>query len=129
MLEIGLVDVAPLPICAGKRLHDGVTRRFEVPGGMPVRRRIAASDVSASEALPQLDPAASCFQTLLTALRTWFYFSNLICMSALCRHFLLLSDENPTVSEFPSQNQDPEGVQQDSPGRKPWVQGQDCRKP
>jgi len=30
---------------------------------------------------------------------------------------------------FWRETKDPEGVQQDSPGRKPWVQGPNCGKP
>src|SRR5437867_12956032 len=30
---------------------------------------------------------------------------------------------------FWRETKDPEGVKQDSPGREPWVQGPDCRKP
>jgi len=33
------------------------------------------------------------------------------------------------LASFSRETKDPEGVQQDSPGRKPWVQGPDCRKP
>ncbi len=95
LLDICFVDEAPLPVSAGKRLHDGVSRRFEVFGGMLVRRRIAASDMPANQAHPQLDPAVSCFQALFAALRVRCYVSNLVKMSASFRHFLLLSDENP----------------------------------
>jgi len=95
LLDICFVDEAPLPVSAGKRLHDGVSRRFEVFGGMLVRRRIAASDMPANQAHPQLDPAVSCFQALFAALRVRCYVSNLVEMSASFRHFLLLLDENP----------------------------------
>src|SRR5438876_7514403 len=33
------------------------------------------------------------------------------------------------LSRFWRDTKDPEGVQQDSPGRKPWVQGPNCGKP
>jgi len=32
-------------------------------------------------------------------------------------------------TSFWRETKDPEGVQQDSPGRKPWVQGPNCGKP
>src|SRR5437762_4724090 len=33
------------------------------------------------------------------------------------------------LATFWRETKDPEGVQQDSPGRKPWVQGPNCGKP
>jgi len=33
------------------------------------------------------------------------------------------------LASFWRETKDPEGVQQDSPGRKPWVQGPNCGKP
>src|SRR5207249_1523137 len=33
------------------------------------------------------------------------------------------------LASFWRETKDPEGVQQDSPGRKPWVQGPNCRSP
>src|SRR5436309_5201914 len=35
----------------------------------------------------------------------------------------------PALDSFWRETKDPEGVQQDSPGRKPWVQGPNCGKP
>ena len=40
--------------------------------------------------------------------------------AGLCREYL---------ASFWRETKDPEGVQQDSPGRKPWVQGPNCGKP
>ena len=34
-----------------------------------------------------------------------------------------------SLASFWRETKDPEGVQQDSPGRKPWVQGPNCGKP
>jgi len=41
--------------------------------GMFVFRRVAATDVTASEAFPQMDPGIAHLQTLLAALAAWFY--------------------------------------------------------
>src|SRR5213079_1463201 len=35
----------------------------------------------------------------------------------------------PETSSFWRETKDPEGVKQDSPGRKPWVQGPNCGSP
>src|ERR1700709_2355480 len=52
-----LVDVAPAPVLARlERLDDGVADESGMPPGVPVRRRVAAPDVPAAQAQPQMHP-------------------------------------------------------------------------
>jgi len=44
------------------------------------------------------------------------------------RVFVVKQNVDGLVS-FCRETKDPEGVQQDSPGREPWVQSSDCGKP
>src|ERR1700694_2316061 len=64
--DIVLVDIAPAPVLAGLQgLHDRVSMR----PGMPHGRRIAAADVPARQAQPQVHPRCAEPQTFLTAVR------------------------------------------------------------
>src|SRR5206468_3373912 len=47
----------------------------------------------------------------------------------IARRSRLASGRGGYVASFWRETKDPEGVQQDSPGRKPWVQGPNCRSP
>ena len=49
----------------------------KVFGGMSIFRRIAAADVTASKAFPQVDPGIAHLQTLLAALAAWFNWPDL----------------------------------------------------
>src|SRR5438105_15849757 len=70
-LELHLVDVTPTPIFSGlERLDDGMARGAVMPGCVPVRRGIAAADVAAGQAEPQVHPSVSACQAFGTALRT-----------------------------------------------------------
>src|SRR5439155_19972982 len=63
-----LVDVAPAPVLA--RLcgaDDRVPGLVRVSGRVPVGRRVAAADLPASHAHPQVQPPAPCLQALLAA--------------------------------------------------------------
>src|ERR1043166_9222502 len=60
-----LVDVAPGPGLAGlDRGHDRVLGRAEVLGGVAIRRRVAARDVAAAQALAEVHPAAADLQAI-----------------------------------------------------------------
>ncbi len=55
--QLDLIDIAPGPALARfERGHDRVARRVEVLGGMLPRRAIAAADVAARQAKPQMNP-------------------------------------------------------------------------
>ena len=62
------MDVAPLPVAAVVRLHDGVARFMEVSSRMSAGRRVAAADVTTRQALAQRHPSLTRLRTLLTAL-------------------------------------------------------------
>src|SRR5262249_1144365 len=63
-----VVDVAVRPVLA--RLggaDERVSRLVEMGGGVPVRRVVAAADLPAAQAHPQVDPAAADLEALLAA--------------------------------------------------------------
>src|ERR1700712_2714110 len=67
-VERHFIHIAPAP--ALRRviaLDDRVARGVEVGGGVPVRRVIAATDVAAGPAEPQMQPDRADLQALLTA--------------------------------------------------------------
>ena len=45
---------------------------LEVVRGVPIRRTVAAADVSAGQAQPQVNPSAPHLQALLAALGLWW---------------------------------------------------------
>jgi hypothetical protein len=64
------VDEAPTPVLAGlKRLNDRMLRLVIVFGGMTIRRRIAAADVTALQTQTQMHPLAAGLQTLFATVR------------------------------------------------------------
>ena len=64
-----VIDVAPNPALAAlERRDERMARRPEVRGGVTVARGVAAPDVSALQALPQVDPGVAELEALLTAL-------------------------------------------------------------
>lgn len=68
-VQFQVVDVAPAPSLAGlERLHDRVLSAVEVLGGVFVFRRVAATDMAALQAQPQVHPAVTRLQTLFAAL-------------------------------------------------------------
>jgi hypothetical protein len=68
-VQFQVVDVAPAPSLAGlERLHDRVLSAVEVLGGVFVFRRVAATDMAALQAQPQVHPAVTHLQTLFAAL-------------------------------------------------------------
>src|SRR5215472_8972384 len=59
-VEHHLVDEAPAPAFAGlERAHHRMMGVLEVFGGVPVGRRIAATDVTAGQAEAQVDPGGA----------------------------------------------------------------------
>ena len=66
--ETDLVDVAPGPLLASlQRADDRVRRPNRMRSRMTVRRRVAAADMAAFEADPQMEPLAAHLQALLAA--------------------------------------------------------------
>jgi hypothetical protein len=69
-IEDDLVDVAPPPILPRlEGADDRVLRGVEVLAGVPVLGVIAAADVAADHAQPQMDPGVAQRQALLAPLR------------------------------------------------------------
>src|SRR5258708_6320204 len=67
---LSLVDVAPRPRSPGHYgSHHGMARLMEVPCRVLAGRGVAAADMAARLALPELDPARAFFQALLTGAR------------------------------------------------------------
>jgi hypothetical protein len=64
---------------------------MKVFGRVFVRRRVAAADVAADEAHPQMNPAPTDFEAILTSLRARRHILNLIDMGTLTAHDALLS--------------------------------------
>src|SRR3569623_685540 len=65
-----LVDIAPAP-ALGRIIafDDRVTGRMEMRGRVAVRRIVAAADMAAAAAQPQMDPGAADLQAFLAAAR------------------------------------------------------------
>src|SRR5687767_8554280 len=69
-LEHLLVHVAPAPVLpALEAANDRVTGLMEVLRGMLLRRTVAAADVAALQAEPEVKPPGSGLETLLAAIR------------------------------------------------------------
>ncbi len=76
------VDKAPFPVLTGlERPDDGMFGRMEVLRGVFVGRRIAAANVAAFQALPQVHPLGPDLEAIFATLRTGFDISDLIEMS------------------------------------------------
>src|SRR5262249_56875880 len=66
--ERDLVHVAPAPVLAGLGgAGDRVRVLSRVPGRVPVRRRVAATDLPAGLAHPQMEPTVAGLQAFLAA--------------------------------------------------------------
>jgi hypothetical protein len=75
LLQENFVHVAPLPAFAGfEGADDRMLGLMEMLGGMGVLRRVAAADVAAYEAFPQVDPGITHLQAFLAALAAGSYF-------------------------------------------------------
>src|SRR5258708_23369637 len=76
--ERPFVGVAPhpcLPRLGGG--DDGMSAGLEVLGGVPVRRGVAAGDVTAGQALSEVDPAASHLEAVLATRARALHFTDL----------------------------------------------------
>src|SRR6202042_924173 len=77
--EHHFIDIAPEPILARlDRLDDRMFRLVKMLRGVFVFRTVAASDVSAFSAEPQVHPRVSHFQALFAAMRCRFYVLDLV---------------------------------------------------
>ena len=66
--ERNLVDVAPAPVLAGlERTNDRVRRGVVVRGRVPVGGVVAAADMPAGQADPEMQPFAARAQAILAA--------------------------------------------------------------
>ena len=71
MFDVQLVHVTPQPIFARlETLNDRMAGFVEMLGGVPIRRIVAAPDVSARQAKTQVYPLGSDRQTFLAAFRS-----------------------------------------------------------
>src|SRR5271169_6229796 len=96
-----LVDVAPRPRSAGHYgSHHGMARLMEVLCRVLAGRGVAAADMAARLALPELDPTRAFFQALLTGprrSRRWEVGrGQVLQMFTQLRHGVLLSAGNQT---------------------------------
>ena len=86
-IEHDLVDVAPAPAFRWVvAFDDRMVRRVEMTRGVPVRRSVAASDMTARSAEAQMHPRRADLQTLLAAERTWRHIANGVDMGASFCH-------------------------------------------
>src|SRR5947199_1405817 len=89
-VEHHLVEVAPPPPFGGVvALDDGVAARVEVLRGVAVRRVVAAADVAAGPAEPQVHPPGTCLQALLAAARAGRHLADRVVMGACFGHGIL----------------------------------------
>lgn len=69
-VEIDLVHIAPAPTFRGIiAFDDRMRRRMEMLGGMPIGGLIAAADMAACPAEPQMHPPGTRLQAFLAAIR------------------------------------------------------------
>ena len=67
--DVGIVDIAPAPVLARlERLDDRVPGGVGVSASVPERRRVAAADLSAGQAQPQMHPRGAQAQAFRAAL-------------------------------------------------------------
>jgi hypothetical protein len=86
-----LILVTPAPVLAGlERLHDGMLGLMEVFCGVLIFGGIAAANMPADEALPQMDPGIAHLQAFLAAFAAGFYLPYLSQMGTgfSWRHFM-----------------------------------------
>src|SRR5271154_6189100 len=79
------VHIAPAPVLARlEGLDDRVLGLMEVLGGMLVLGRVAAADVAADEALPQVDPGIAHLEAFLAAFAARFDLANFFYVRTGC---------------------------------------------
>src|ERR1700685_3145580 len=96
LVQHELVHVAPAPILARlDRLHDGMFCSMKMLGGMLVLGGIAAPDVAADQAHPQMDPRVSHLQTFFAAICAWLHFLDFFDVRTFIeiRHSVLLGSD------------------------------------
>jgi hypothetical protein len=85
------IDVAPHPVFTRlSRVNEGMMRGMEVFGRVLVLGRVAATDVSASEALPQVDPLIAGLDAILANAAGLRDRPNLVEVYAAVRHSVRL---------------------------------------
>ena len=68
----GLVDIAPAPVLPRlERFHDGMTCLPEMRGGVLVLRAVAATDMPAGHAQPEVEPCIPGAQAVFAAVGAW----------------------------------------------------------
>jgi hypothetical protein len=83
-IDFHLIYEAPAPVLTLlHRSHDGMAGRVKVFRRMTIRRGIAASNMAADHAHPQMHPPAANLQAIFTALRRRLHLPNLIEMRTL----------------------------------------------
>ena len=87
------VHITPEPIFAGlERFYDGMFRAVVMLRRVFILGGVAASDMPAGHAKPQMDPRVSGFQTLLASLSAGVDLVNFFCMCAsVWSHRILLA--------------------------------------
>ena len=99
--NVDLVDIAPCPVFARlERLNERMTTRSKMRRCVPSGRRVAASDVTACQAEPKMNPPAADLQTFLATACLGSNRLHLIQMGTLIRCVLL--DPYPIVAHSPS---------------------------
>ena len=79
------IYIAPSPVFSRlKGLHYRMLGLMEVFGGVFVLRRIAAADVTADQALSQVDPGIAHLEALLTAFAAWLNLANFFYVLTSC---------------------------------------------
>jgi hypothetical protein len=61
-------------------------RRMEMPGRVPILRIVAAADMAAGSAEPQMHPSIAELEALLATATTWTVGPHNLYMPTLCRH-------------------------------------------
>src|ERR1700733_10894430 len=82
-----VVDVTKPPVLARLvGLDDGMVLGPEVGSGVAIRRAVAAADVPAGHAHPQVHPPAAHAQTVLAAIARWGHLGHRVEMGTGCSH-------------------------------------------
>src|SRR5690348_1642326 len=99
LFQEDFVHVAPAPVFARfERLDDGVVRGVKVLGGVLVLRTVAAADVPAAEAEPQVHPGVAHLKAFLAAFAAGVHFVDLVDVRARFAHGSLLMEFSNALS-------------------------------
>jgi hypothetical protein len=89
-IEFDFVDEAPAPVFTGfDRSHDGMLGGMKVLGRVAILGRIAAADVAANRAQPEVYPGIAHFYAFRAFVRAGSPYLDLIGMRT-CVHWILL---------------------------------------